>query len=1469
MPISDDQATLKFKIDGSQAERFVARMENQISKLNKGVKIKVDFDLDERKTNALFNKLTSKFKSYKLNLDVDFKGSSKLKQIDASIKSVQKTAANKTEVDIDTSKSVGKAKELKKVIDEVKEKDKIPFSTSFNKDELSTVIREFKEFKKTTDTPIRASFGIKKNPGEDISDVIRELDKLKKGSKDTIRFRVNVQQNSNSFNRLNRNIKELNKPIRIRALVSNLASRELGTIQRRLGDIRSLSAASFVLRFSEFGLAGISNALNSIISRVSSVFGFTARRESQQVSLTNTLFNRSVRQFEAGRSFQSGTGSVNDFAALKGVNLDSLQAKPSSGGGGGGGGSSAASSALSASLNELESQKKRLESVANTEIRQREIEIKQLGETVQLIENQKQARLESLGVDEDTIDNLERSNRLRKQSLDLQVKEAGQRFDKQNDPEKLKLLKEETDLTILIARLKKDGIQGGERGEIRRSERQLSIIKERVQAFDSEKEALQDQVRISQNFAREQIEDTENVLTAKKSAAEEESVAFDNRIDRQKSAIEELEQFIDQTRLQLDIDTSPLEDAIDRARTQISQFSGGGGGGGSFGGGGVSGLVTKPEVQAEIDRLNQLRQETRFKDKSDSEIFQILEKEARQRAKEIESKGVDFAAKTPLGTETINSLLVGLENSGFDTLAGTENGGSILNAGGQNAVNSATDLITRLKLQFGITEEQAIESLNIGLAEASGGDFTSLIRRFNVSRGQIDTALSEAGIEDFASADADQKTAFLNSFAQVTGSAGLAEASGGTAEGLGSTIKDNLTLLESKVFGDIDDPNSLFSRFKNLQSRIINFFEGEGGDRLAERLEKIGFRFAEFIDTALTEQNIDRFGTFLENVAEWGLKVFTLENAEKVLRFISGVTNFVFGDEDTESKGGRVLGGGAAGLGGLLSVPIFGAIGKSAGGKVLANLLGEGGEAAGKGLLGKFLGTSVGKSVGAGAIGGPIGILSGLISAGIDIPLSGLIGGRLGSEAGLGSGIGGTIGGVVGGVAGTAFGGPVGTVAGSAVGTAAGNVIGGGVGALFNKDNREKVQEFAGNNKGKILGAALGGPLLGLSLGSLIDENSREKLIGFFNKKFPDAVEKLKERFSELKERIEKGLSNAVEVVSNKKDEIVESVSNFFGNTIPSFIDDTAQRFSEFASNIRDSVSDFIFGDWEQRFFDLGVSAGEFAAQIINKFIDMGERTVGVLVDIGERIGNFFTTTLPEFVTNSINTIIEKKNQLKEIFTVFFTQTIPETISFLRDSAIERFVSIKDFVKKTVTQDIPIFFNELPGKVKNTVEKMITQAQQKIPELLQQFKNLVSDVQSELSKIPGKIASAITDAGTTVKENAGSFLSGFKQGFNNERATGGPVLRGRNYIVNEEGQELFSSGGRLELISGGQQNFTPPEDGFIIPADITKQILSNLQVSNPSNQINNTFNLNQPGEQLKKDFVKSEYFSILNSLAPT
>lgn len=58
-----------------------------------------------------------------------------------------------------------------------------------------------------------------------------------------------------------------------------------------------------------------------------------------------------------------------------------------------------------------------------------------------------------------------------------------------------------------------------------------------------------------------------------------------------------------------------------------------------------------------------------------------------------------------------------------------------------------------------------------------------------------------------------------------------------------------------------------------------------------------------------------------------------------------------------------------------------------------------------------------------------------------------------------------------------------------------------------------------------------------------------------------------------------------------------------------------------------------------------------------------------------------------------------------------------------------------------------------------------------------------------------------------------------------DRATGGPVTKGKTYQVNERGPEIFKSQRDAMVIPGGRQLWTAPESGRIIPASSTKRLL--------------------------------------------
>jgi hypothetical protein len=96
-------------------------------------------------------------------------------------------------------------------------------------------------------------------------------------------------------------------------------------------------------------------------------------------------------------------------------------------------------------------------------------------------------------------------------------------------------------------------------------------------------------------------------------------------------------------------------------------------------------------------------------------------------------------------------------------------------------------------------------------------------------------------------------------------------------------------------------------------------------------------------------------------------------------------------------------------------------------------------------------------------------------------------------------------------------------------------------------------------------------------------------------------------------------------------------------------------------------------------------------------------------------------------------------------------------------------------------------------------------------------------------------------------------------------ADGGRLLRGETSTVNEKGRELFAgSSGKIQLLGGSQ--FTAPENGVVIPANITAQILGAIQPQNAGNNytINNNFTPRAQGERNQGQLSFDYFVNQLN-----
>lgn len=129
------------------------------------------------------------------------------------------------------------------------------------------------------------------------------------------------------------------------------------------------------------------------------------------------------------------------------------------------------------------------------------------------------------------------------------------------------------------------------------------------------------------------------------------------------------------------------------------------------------------------------------------------------------------------------------------------------------------------------------------------------------------------------------------------------------------------------------------------------------------------------------------------------------------------------------------------------------------------------------------------------------------------------------------------------------------------------------------------------------------------------------------------------------------------------------------------------------------------------------------------------------------------------------------------------------------------------------------------------------------------FDGIIKGAKDYINLFGGKIQSSIDD----VKKNlegkvGGQAIEASEKLFDilkpKARATGGPVSVGENYLINEEGQEMFLPSGRNRL-------FSPTTDGQIINAKDTKKYLSamknyqNTMYNQASRDVQNTYNNQQ------------------------
>lgn len=324
------------------------------------------------------------------------------------------------------------------------------------------------------------------------------------------------------------------------------------------------------------------------------------------------------------------------------------------------------------------------------------------------------------------------------------------------------------------------------------------------------------------------------------------------------------------------------------------------------------------------------------------------------------------------------------------------------------------------------------------------------------------------------------------------------------------------------------------------------------------------------------------------------------------------------------------------------------------------------------------------------------------------------------------------------------------------------------------------------------------------------------------------------------------------DIVDAQIAEAAKSVGDFFTVTIP-------EKAGEGAKFIGEKWEEIKKGG-QEAFQNTSNSVTEFANVTIptkfeegkvfatNKFEEIKTSGINKFNEIKQTVIDFTNVTIPtkfeegkNFAVNKFNELKDgvnsKFNDMKDGVVNFATKTIPDefgkvpkTITDKFDEAKNNVIGKDGFVEKLKSNFIDGFTNLKDSLI--GPDKPLTKLFEFIKDLIEKIKegtNKLNDLKNQASQ---KV--------TETQNGVGDFVNGL----NPFRADGGPVAAGQEYIVNERGMELYAIKGK------GPTKFVPPNDGFIIPADITSKILSGMQAKggSVSNTFNNNFDIKSSGK---------------------
>lgn len=276
-----------------------------------------------------------------------------------------------------------------------------------------------------------------------------------------------------------------------------------------------------------------------------------------------------------------------------------------------------------------------------------------------------------------------------------------------------------------------------------------------------------------------------------------------------------------------------------------------------------------------------------------------------------------------------------------------------------------------------------------------------------------------------------------------------------------------------------------------------------------------------------------------------------------------------------------------------------------------------------------------------------------------------------------------------------------------------------------------------------------------------------EAIAGFFTVTIPEAINTLKEKFIEFKDKIVETFEN----VKQKISEIIENIKSKFEDLKTGLI----EAFTNIKDKIQETISNIVtwFTELPQKIKDAIIATKEKVVEWATETYEVFQEKV---TEIIENVTKFFSE-LPDKIAYGIGytarkvyewgketyeAFVEKTTEIIDTVIKFFSelpQKIWDAIIAAKDRITEWGNELYQIATDKITQlidDVVKFLSELPGKIYDAIKDAITRfsewASTIYTNTTDKIKELISNVVSFLSELPSKIWNAIKDAITRFLE---------------------------------------------------------------------------------------------------------------------